>query len=159
MRIEEPNVSEYEMEKRRNTKSHETYILEKDRWWANGNIICNVDSPAFWGDNYLPQLRHMFESLCASRTVPDAEFFINKRDFPHLKRDLSEPYDFIYDEAAGRPTPLAREAYSTYAPIASFFVGAEFADLPLVSTDDWETATGRVFPPNATDLRSAKNRR
>jgi len=40
----------------------------------------------------------------------------------------------------------------------SFFVGADFADLPFVTTDDWETATGRVFPPAATDIRSAKNR-
>jgi hypothetical protein len=37
-------------------------------------------------------------------------------------------------------------------------VGADFADLPFVTTDDWETATGRVFPPAATDIRSAKNR-
>lgn len=158
MRLEDGgSVEDYVAKKRGLLGSKEEYILDPSRWWANGNIICNVESPDFWGDNYLPQLRHMLETLCARRAVPDAEFFINKRDFPHLTRDLTEPYAFIYDSPS--PPPLARERYSTYAPIASFFVGSEFADLPLVSTDDWESATGRVFPPNATDLRSAANRR
>lgn len=63
----------------------EDYIPDFKRWWANGNIICNADSPSFWGDSYLPQLRDMLESVCAARSVADCEFFINKRDFPHLK--------------------------------------------------------------------------
>lgn len=104
---------------------------------------------------------------------------------PHAQRNLTEPYDFIYDHD---DTPLARELYrcaavistarerrrswacslrrrhtaraiavsrvarrhrppcSSYAPIVSFFVGKDFADVPFVTTDDWETATGeRVF--------------
>jgi hypothetical protein len=117
--------------------------------------MCNVDSEGFWGDNYLPQLRNMLVSLCSERSVQDCEFFINKRDFPQLKRNISEPYDFIYDKD---DEPLCREKYSTYAPIASFFVGPDFADLPLVTTDDWETATGKVFPPVCAELRSAKKR-
>ena len=151
--IEQP-LPEYVKDKHQFTD--EQYIMDKSRWWANGNIICNVDSPAFWGDSYLPQLRHMLQTLCERREVPDCEFFVNKRDFPHLKRNASEPYDFIFDED---DLPLSRESYSTYAPIASFFVGKDFADLPLVTTDDWETATGRVFPPNAVDIRSEKNRK
>jgi hypothetical protein len=134
----------------------EIYIKDCSRWWANGNIMCNVASTNFWGDAYLAQLKHMLLALCAERAVPDCEFFINKRDFPQLKRNATEPYDFIY---ASDDAPLLREAYASYAPIASFFVGEDFADLPLVCTDDWETATGLVFPPNATDLRSAKNRK
>ncbi len=133
----------------------ERYLPDVRSWWANGNIICNVPSPDFWGDNYLPQLKHMLLTLCAQRAVPDCEFFINKRDFPQLKRNLTEPYDFLYD---ADDQPLPREAYASYAPIASFFVGERFADLPLVCTDDWETATGKVFPPSGTDLRSARNR-
>ena len=27
----------------------------------------------------------MLHELCGSRHVPDCEFFINKRDYPHLK--------------------------------------------------------------------------
>ena len=80
------------------------------------------------------------QTLCTTRAVPDVEFFINKRDFPQLKRNVSEPYDFIYDQDN---VPLDREKYTSYAPIASFFVGNDFADVPFVTTDDWETATGR----------------
>lgn len=153
LEIEVP-LKEYIADKHQFTD--EQYLMDKSRWWANGNIICNVESPAFWGDSYLPQLRHMLQTLCERRAVPDCEFFVNKRDFPHLKRNASEPYDFIFDED---DLPLARESYASYAPIASFFVGKDFADLPLVTTDDWETATGRVFPPNAVDIRSEKNRK
>jgi len=133
----------------------EEEYMEVNKWWANGNIICNVASSDFWGDAYLTQLKHMLLTLCEKRAVADCEFFINKRDFPQLKANLTEPYDFLY---AGNDEPLSRELYSTYAPIASFFVGSSFADIPLVCTDDWETATGMVFPPSALDLRSAKNR-
>ena len=117
--------------------------------------MCNVASPSFWSDAYLTQLKDMFLTLSARRQIPDCEFFVNKRDFPQLKKDRTEPYDFLFDSDGA---PLAREAYTTYAPIASFFVGSDFADLPLVLTDDWETATGRVYPPAGIDLRSSKNR-
>ncbi len=52
------------------------------------------------------ELRHMLDTLCAEREVPDVEFFLNKRDFPMLKADLTEPYDFLYDPPGtpGRPT-------------------------------------------------------
>lgn len=63
----------------------EDYLLDKRRWWANGNMICNVESPDYWGDAYLPQLKHMLQTLCKERIVPDCELFINKRDFPQLK--------------------------------------------------------------------------
>ena len=130
----------------------EVYLHDKTRWWANGNIVCNTEVREFWGDAFLLQLRHMLLTLGGERAVPDCEFFINKRDYPQLKADGSEPYDFIRD---GSSSPLTREAYASYAPVASFFVGRAFADLPLVTTDDWEAATGLVFPPKGVDLRSA----
>ena len=133
----------------------EVFIPERSKWWANGNIMCNVASPNFWNDSYLPQLKHLLLTLCEKRAVPDCEFFINKRDFPQLKRNATEPYDFLFE---ADDSPLQREAYASYAPVASFFVGEAFADLPLVCTDDWETATGRVFPCGS-DLRSAKHRK
>lgn len=139
--LEKP-LNQYYREKRRFIK--EDVIPDKTLWWANGNIICNVQSHRFWGDSYLTQLRDMLQTLCMNRKLPDCEFFINKRDFPQLKGNLTEPYDFLYNRD---DVPLAREKYKTYAPIASFFVskGTEFADFPLVCTDDWETATGKQY--------------
>jgi hypothetical protein len=80
------DVADYAMLKRAHMPHvHEDYIMDKNRWWANGNMICNVESNDFWGDAYLTQLRHMLQTLLKKRTVPDCEFFINKRDFPQLK--------------------------------------------------------------------------
>ena len=150
-------VEGYYERKNAEQKWPERPIPDKNRWWANGNIMCNVESPNFWGDSYLGQLRHMLEATCAAHEVPDVEFFINKRDFPQLKANLTEPYDFLFNAP---DQPLPREKYPTYAPIASFFVSSDgsFADIPLVCTDDWETATGLVFPPSFKDLRSKANR-
>jgi hypothetical protein len=64
-----------------------------------------------------------------------------------------EPYGFIFDSDDRDPAqdvPLSREAHATYAPIASFYCGAphRFADLPLPTSEDWEAATGLIFPPS-----------
>lgn len=158
LRLEgDASVQDYYNRKRAVTDTKEDVLPDKGRWWANGNIICNVQPRNVWGDNYLSQLRHMLQQCCAHRQVSDCEFFINKRDYPHLKADLSEPYDFLYDDATGS-VPLTRERYTSYAPITSFYFSDEFADLPFPVTDDWETATGEVFPPVGADARSAAKR-
>ncbi len=69
--------------------------------------------------------------------------------------DITEPYEFLYETD---DVPLAREKYHSYAPVASFFVSRMFTDIPMTCTDDWETATGLVYPPNHTDYRCAKKR-
>jgi len=153
------SVEEYYKAKNALMRRHkqEKPMADKTKWWANGNIMCNVEPPRFWNDAYLTQLRHMLEFTCKEHAVPDVEFFVNKRDFPHLKSNVTEPYDFIFSQP---DQPLPREKFNHYAPIASFFVSSDrsFADLPLVCTDDWETATGLVFPPGGQDLRSKANR-
>jgi hypothetical protein len=68
--------------------------IEPDRtkWWANGNIICNEltkfedkTQSQHWGDHFLSPLRDMIAEACRERTIPDCEFFLNKRDYPQLK--------------------------------------------------------------------------
>ena len=71
----------------------ENIIPDVHKWWANGNIICNEhcryrnkeDEKQYWGDQFLTQLRDMLEDACKHRNIADCEFFINKRDYPHLK--------------------------------------------------------------------------
>ena len=105
-------------------------IIPKNEWWANGNIIDNEHTTDQWlGDHFLLQLKVVFCVLintrliryfvlifsaqdmivetCSKRYVPDCEFFMNKRDYPHLKfnSDLEggqpvEPYGFIFDRFA-----------------------------------------------------------
>lgn len=86
--------------------------IEKDRfkWWANGNIICNEltkpnekNTMQYWGDHFLAALRDLLGEACRTRTIPDCEFFINKRDYPQMKFNVPmgvpvEPYGFIFDK-------------------------------------------------------------
>ncbi|CEG35702.1 Endoplasmic reticulum protein EP58, contains filamin rod domain and KDEL motif [Plasmopara halstedii] len=135
----------------------ENIIQDVNKWWANGNIICNEhcryrdreDETQYWGDQFLTQLRDMLENACNNRNIADCEFFINKRDYPHLKKNLSEPYGFLFDKDDRDPSddiPLTRHLYATYAPVMSFYVSKRFADIPFPCSEDWEAATGLVFP-------------
>ena len=98
---ENNSIENYFRDKSKNGKT-ENYIEDISKWWANGNIICNVlgeDNNQWWGDHFLLQLKDMLAETCNNRQVADCEFFINKRDYPHLKfnKDISngipvEPY-------------------------------------------------------------------
>lgn len=148
--MDQKALDKYYSEKLRSFRKEN--ILSTHKWWANGNIICNEMSKNVWGEHLTIQLRDLLIQVCSERQIPDMEFFINKRDFPQLKCDLSEPYDFIYRNS---PAPLKAYKYSTYSPIVSFFCSPEFADLPFVSADDWEIMTGRIFPPKGGDNYSS----
>jgi hypothetical protein len=120
-----------------------------------------------WGDHFLAPLRDMLGEACRLRQLPDCEFFLNKRDYPQLKVNLTrnnqnggsggggipvEPYGFIYDKDDRDPEQdidLCEEhKFTSYAPIVSFYAAApdRFTDLPFPSSEDWEAACGYVFP-------------
>lgn len=110
-------------------------IRDPTRWWANGNILCNVMPENIWGASYLKEAQEIIRFTCERHRVPDVEFFFNKRDHPQLRLNLTEPYRALF--VAADPPPLRRERYATYAPIVSFFVGDAFADLAFPTKDDW----------------------
>lgn len=131
---------------------------DKFKWWANGNIICNEmsrpddEAIQYWGDQFLAPLRDMLAEACRVRSIPDCEFFLNKRDYPQLKVNIPrggvpvEPYGFIYDRDDRVPeedVDLVKERlFETYAPIVSFYASKRdrFSDLPWPSSEDWEGA-------------------
>ncbi|KAF1332211.1 Glycosyl transferase family 90 protein, partial [Globisporangium splendens] len=88
------SMHQYYREKQ-NYYRRENIIPDPRKWWANGNIICNEhcryrnkqEETQYWGDQFLTQLRDMLEDACKHRNIADCEFFINKRDYPHLKND------------------------------------------------------------------------
>jgi hypothetical protein len=134
----------------------QNYLKDVSKWWANGNILNNVPMPEIWGDHSLVQFRDMLLKTCKKLKVDDAEFFINKRDFPHLKPDFTEPYDFLFDQTEA--IPLRDSCFPNYLPIFSPFCSLEsYADIPFPTVDDWEVATGKVFIPKCRDLYSEKN--
>jgi hypothetical protein len=102
-------------------------------WYAN-NCLLRYESPINEGDTGTHHIKAMFEELCDSRDVPDVELFINRRDFPILKRDGTEPYNHIFDS---ENVPLLSHDYDKYIPILSAVTGDSFADLPIPTLDDW----------------------
>lgn len=158
--------------------SHDTYYSQKaglyreeevepdqGKWWANGNIICNeLSKPEdrgtsqFWGDHFLAALRDMLGEACRERSLPDCEFFLNKRDYPQLKVNIPrggvpvEPYGFIFDKDDREPDQdvdlFEGHKFESYAPIVSFYAAKpdRFSDIPWPSSEDWEASCGLVFP-------------
>lgn len=108
--------------------------------WYNNNYLVRYELPGAESDLGHVQLKHMLTRLCAARAVPDIEFFINKRDFPLLKRDKTEPYDAVY----GAQTPLASHNYETYAPILSMVEHDAFADFAMPTVEDWTRVCARA---------------
>lgn len=134
-------VKQYNAEKAKTLRRKEEDMLPVERWWMNGGIMCNVMPETYWGDAYLAAIRSMLDATCAAHETPDVDFFINKRDYPQLKRDGSEPYSRwtgVHD--------LCREVYSAYAPIFSFYSGTDMADVPMPCTEDWVVASRQSFP-------------
>jgi hypothetical protein len=81
-------------------------------------------------------MKNMFESLCQQygTSLPDMDLFVNRRDFPLLKTDRTEPYNHLYDSDAH---PLVSKMFDAYAPVLSSCTADGFADIPIPTMDDW----------------------
>lgn len=116
-------------------------------WWGN-NCIIRYEYPPSEHDSGVGALANMLEELCQSRKLPDLEFFLNKRDFPLLRKDSTEPYDHLYDGHI----PLISHEYSNYSPILSMTTTDEFADVPIPTWEDWaRVSPGKFFPKSCRD--------
>ena len=128
----------------------ENVIKDKNRWWANGNIIHNqFEDPhgthvPWCYDKSLVPMKHMFEIFCRERPIPDVEFFLNIQNYPQLKTNLTEPYDFLFNE---KDIPLDESIrFEGYTPILGFYSSTSYADIPIPTAEDWQNAIGKVFP-------------
>lgn len=153
------------------------YNPDPRQWWANAGIIDNVQTPDGWSTARNAELKEMLEKTCESILVPDCDFFLNKRDFPHFHYDLfsqqlKEPYPFLYQSvmpseqeqkyhASCAPSLIthANVSYSgtsRFAPIFSLATSScgNFADLLFPLPDDWKLATGR--DADIVQLRSSE---
>jgi len=101
-------------------------------WYAN-NCLVRYEFPINEGDTNTPIMSDMLKTLCASRKVPDIEFFINRRDFPVIRKNGTEAYEHIF----GDNHQLVSHEYEQYAPILSMVTSNEFADIPIPTGDDW----------------------
>lgn len=110
-------------------------VLHPRFWYANNGLL-RYESPINETDTGMCQIKNMLETLCKQykTDIPDIDFFINKRDFPILKKDGTEPYENIYDSTE---FPLVSHSYPTYCPILSSCTADGFADIPIPTMDDW----------------------
>jgi len=116
-----------------------------DTWYAN-NCLVRHEFPIYEGDTNVPNTSDMFLTLANERTIPDVEFFVNRRDYPMLKRNGTEAYSDIFDSDT---KPLLSHNYDKYAPILSMVTTSEYADIPIPTGDDWAMVTreeGKYFP-------------
>lgn len=104
----------------------------KDHWYANNGLL-RYEYPISENDSGVSAIRDMLLTLCQERSVPDGEYFINKRDFPILKKNRTETYDCIY----GNDTPLLSHSYHKYCPILGMTTTEAHADIAIPTWDDW----------------------
>lgn len=104
-----------------------------DSWYAN-NCLVRYEYPISEGDSNNPNMSDMFKTLCNERDIPDMEVFVNRRDFPLLKRNGTEPYAHMWDTANQK---LVSHNYRKYAPILSMVTTDDNADIPIPTGDDW----------------------
>lgn len=102
-------------------------------WYAN-NCLLRYESPASYEDTNVTNMHDMLIELCKHRSIPDIEFFINRRDFPIITRDETEAYFNLF----GHDQKLVSHNYETYAPILSQSIDIkQNADIMLPTGDDW----------------------
>lgn len=117
-------------EKRKfNPKSVNKFI---DTWFSN-NCLLRWEFPINEGDTNIQCTSDFFHTLVKEREIPDIEFFVNRRDFPIIKRDQTEAYDHIF----GDDTKLLSHNYEKYSPILSMVGKNNYADIPIPTSEDW----------------------
>ena len=123
--------------------SFTNYSFSKDKdstniseWYAN-NCLLRFDKTGGYisdRDTNIEALYDMLQCVCDESKVQDVEFFLNKRDFPLLKKDLTEPYNHIWDS---KIRPLVSHKYEKYCPIISMSKTDDYSDLLFPTYEDW----------------------
>ena len=119
--------------------------LYTGNWYAN-NCLLRYEFPLSENDRGLSNFKDMLIELCATRVVPDIEIFLNKRDFPLIKKDFTEPYENIFDSEKQK---LVSHRYEKYCPILSMVTTDRNADIPIPTAEDWARVShqedGKLF--------------
>jgi len=129
-----------------NIQQYKISINKFTNCWYGNNSLLRYEFPLNEGDNNIPALCDMLEELCKHRTIPDIEFFVNKRDFPILKKNNTEPYEHIYNDNNKK---LVSHCYEKYAPVLSMVTNNEYSDIAIPNCDDWTRVSSienKFFP-------------
>jgi hypothetical protein len=137
-------------------KFNPRYVNENiDEWYAN-NCLVRYEYPIHEGDSNVGNVKNMLEELCSTRSIPNIEFFINRRDFPLLTRDGFEPYNNMF----GRNYPLVSHSYDKYAPVLSMASSDYYADIETPTWEDWarvQSYENKWFPKSCREYNQTFN--
>ena len=122
--------------------------FNREEWYAN-NCIFRNEYPKYEGELNINVYKNMIDQLVAEREVPDVEFFINDRDFPLLKKDLSEPYNHIFNSESFLVEEQFR--FKKMCPLFSKSITDSYADLLIPTNDDWVMASNKYFLSDCSD--------
>lgn len=123
------------------------YTQEDMSKWYGNNCILRYENPLSEGDSNVTNVKNMLETLCQHRRVPDIELFFNRRDFPLLTRDGTEPYDGLWGSDSKK---LVSHSYERYLPILSMSRTDKYADVLTPTWDDWarvQNLTNNIWFP------------
>lgn len=129
------------------------FINKYEENWYSNNCLLRYEHPISESDTGIPAIYDMFENLCNNRKLPDIELFINRRDFPIITKDETEPYEHIF----GDQEPLLSHNFDKYCPILSMVGTKRNADIPIPTFEDWERLSSQIdrkfFPKDCQDYR------
>lgn len=115
----------------------ETVQPSISKWYANNCLIRNENPISENDTTSYVVLRHMLDVLCLERKIPNVDFFLNKRDFPLMTKNKSEPYFDIF----GKDFPLQKYWIDNFSegscPILSMCSSSYFSDIPVPTYEDW----------------------
>jgi hypothetical protein len=115
--------------------------FNRKKWYANNCIFRNL-FPNYEGELNTNIIKDMFETLLKERKIPDVEFFVNDRDFPILKKNLTEPYEHIFNS---NNIPIEKIYQKNMCPIFSKSITNEYADILMPTNDDWMLVSNKFF--------------
>ena len=127
---------------------HHKINFNRSKWVAN-NCYFRNQYPEYEGSLNVNIYKSMLDALLKERLVPDVEFFINPRDFPVLKKDLTEPYNHLFDS---EKIKVEKEfLVEKMCPIFSKSATDKFADLLIPNEDDWSRVSNKFFTDKCID--------
>jgi len=127
---------------------HHKINFNRSKWVAN-NCYFRNQYPEYEGSLNVNIYKSMLDALLKERFVPDVEFFINPRDFPVLKKDLTEPYNHLFDSEKIKVE--AEFLVEKMCPIFSKSGTDKFADLLIPNEDDWARVSNKFFTDKCID--------
>jgi hypothetical protein len=120
--------------KQENRKFNPKRINKNISEWFGNNSLVRFEYPVSEGEKTISLVKVMFEELCKHREIPDISFFYNRRDFPLITIDETEPYNHIWGT---KKLKLLSHNYLKYCTVFSGSSSERYADLLLPTWDDW----------------------